>query len=241
MNYLIEVQNLNKSFNNQLILKNINCKILKKEVITIIGRSGSGKSTFLRCLNLLEKPDSGKILINKINILKHNVNISHLRTQIGMVFQNFNLFDEKTVLENCCLAPIKVLKIHSKKAEIIARQKLKEVGMLNFINEKAKKLSGGQKQRVAIARTLCMTPQVILLDEPTSALDTESAQDILEILQKLVCKQQITLIIVTHELQFAKRVSSQIYFMENGKILERGTLHDIFVINKCPKIKSFFV
>jgi putative lysine transport system ATP-binding protein len=185
-------------------------------------------------------PDSGEIWINSQNILLPNINLSQLRTQVGMVFQNFNLFEEKTILENCCLAPVKVLKINKEKAKNNALKKLKEVGLETFADINVKKLSGGQKQRVAIARTLCMKPKVILLDEPTSALDPESSQEVLQILKKLAEQKEMTLIIVTHEMKFAKKVSHNICFMENGVIVEKGSSQEIFETNKYPKIKSFF-
>ncbi|MFB5030022.1 MAG: Glutamine transport ATP-binding protein GlnQ [Candidatus Phytoplasma pruni] len=240
MKNMIEIKNLNKSFDGKHILKNINLNIRNQEILTIIGHSGSGKSTLLRTLNLLEIPDSGEILINSQNILDKNVNLSELRTQVGMVFQNFNLFEEKTVLENCCLAPVKVLKMSKEQAKDNALQKLKEVGLEKFADVDVKQLSGGQKQRVAIARTLCMQPKVILLDEPTSALDPESSQEVMQILKKLAEQNEITLVIVTHEMKFAKKVSHNICFMENGVIVEKGSSKEIFETNKYPKIRSFF-
>ncbi|MCQ9618704.1 MAG: amino acid ABC transporter ATP-binding protein [Candidatus Phytoplasma pruni] len=239
-NNMIEIKNVNKSFDGKHILKNINLNIRNQEILTIIGHSGSGKSTLLRTLNLLEVPDSGEILINSQNILDKNVNLSELRTQVGMVFQNFNLFEEKTVLENCCLAPIKVLKMSKEQAKANALQKLKEVGLEKFADVDVKQLSGGQKQRVAIARTLCMQPKVILLDEPTSALDPESSQEVMQILKKLAEQNEITLVIVTHEMKFAKKVSHNICFMENGVIVEKGSSKEIFETNQYPKIRSFF-
>ncbi|WP_017192862.1 ATP-binding cassette domain-containing protein [Italian clover phyllody phytoplasma] len=240
MKNMIEIKNLNKSFDGKHILKNINLNIRNQEILTIIGHSGSGKSTLLRTLNLLEVPDSGEILINSQNILDKNVNLSELRTQVGMVFQNFNLFEEKTVLENCCLAPVKVLKMGKEQAKANALQKLKEVGLEKFADVDVKRISGGQKQRVAIARTLCMQPKVILLDEPTSALDPESSQEVMQILKKLAKQKEITLVIVTHEMKFAKKVSHNVCFMENGVIVEKGSSKEIFETNKYPKIRSFF-
>ncbi|WP_280527663.1 amino acid ABC transporter ATP-binding protein [Candidatus Phytoplasma pruni] len=240
MKNMIEIKNLNKSFDGKHILKNVNLNIRNQEILTIIGHSGSGKSTLLRTLNLLEVPDSGEIWINAENILDKNVNLSQLRTQVGMVFQNFNLFEEKTVLENCCLAPVKVLKMSKEQAKANASKKLKEVGLEEFANVDVKQLSGGQKQRVAIARTLCMQPKVILLDEPTSALDPESSQEVMKILKKLAEQKEITLVIVTHEMKFAKNVSHNICFMENGVIVEKGSSKEIFETNKYPKIRSFF-
>ncbi|MDO8057302.1 amino acid ABC transporter ATP-binding protein [Candidatus Phytoplasma gossypii] len=240
MQYIIKVENLKSYFDKKIILNNINLKIKPKEIVSIIGRSGSGKSTLLRCLNLLNRPDSGKIFFNNYNLLDSNISLTNLRIQIGMVFQHFNLFSEKTVLENCCLGLKCIFKMPYTEASQKAFKKLKEVGMEKFAYENVQKLSGGQKQRVAIARTLCMDPKIILLDEPTSALDSESAQEILKLLKNLVIKHNITLIIVTHELQFAKKVSNKIYLLENGQIIEKGNLNDIFQLNKCPKIKYFF-
>ncbi|WP_341266384.1 amino acid ABC transporter ATP-binding protein [Candidatus Phytoplasma fraxini] len=238
--YIIRMQNVQKHFNNKLVLKNINLQIKNKEILVVIGYSGSGKSTLLRCLNLLERPDQGKIFINQQNILEPNFNVFQLRTKIGMIFQSFNLFEEKNVLENCCLSPIKILKIPRNQAQQTAISKLKEVGLEDFLYKDVKQLSGGQKQRVAIARALCMEPEILLLDEPTSALDPESVQNIFEILQKLTQKKKMTLIIATHEMAFAKKIAHNICFMEDGKIIEKGTSKDIFKTNKYPKSKNFF-
>ncbi|MBS2126167.1 amino acid ABC transporter ATP-binding protein ['Fragaria x ananassa' phyllody phytoplasma] len=240
MEYLIEIQNLQKKFNDQKILKNINLKIKDKEIITIIGHSGSGKTTLLKCLNLLETPDSGAIIIDKQNILNQGIKLSELRTKVGMVFQSFNLFEGKTVLENCCLAPIKVLKVSQENAEATAIEKLTEMGLEDYVNYDVNLLSGGQKQRVAIARALCMKPQILLLDEPTSALDPDSTHEVLRVLQKLSNNKKITLVIITHEMNFAKKVSHTICFLEKGKIIEKGPSKEIFETNKYPKSKAFF-
>ncbi|AGL90923.1 amino acid ABC transporter ATP-binding protein [Candidatus Phytoplasma australiense] len=240
MSYLVEVQNLQKQFNEKVVLQDINLKIKDKEIVTIIGHSGSGKSTLLRCLNLLERPDTGVILVDNENILKPNVSLSELRTKVGMVFQSFNLFSGRTILENCCLAPMKVLKLKRSEAEARALEKLKEVDLEDFANYQVDLLSGGQKQRVAIARALCMKPQILLLDEPTSALDPDSSQEVLKILKKLSDNKKITLIIVTHEMRFAKKISHTICFMEKGLIVEKGTPQEIFETNKFPKSKAFF-
>lgn len=239
MQYLIEVKDLCKKFGDKEILKNINLKIKKQEIVTIIGFSGSGKSTLLRCFNLLEEPNSGQILIDNKNILDKGVKLSDLRTKVGMVFQSFNLFEGKTVLENCCLAPMKVLKLSKQEAQENALERLKELDLEALANQRVETLSGGQKQRVAIARVLCMKPEVILLDEPTSALDPESTLQVLQTLQKL-SEKKINLIIVTHEMKFAQRVSDTIYFMEQGKIFEKGTPKEIFETDKFPKSKAFF-
>lgn len=238
--YIFEIKNLNKVFNNTKVLDDINLKIKNKETLTIVGYSGSGKSTLLRCLNLLEKPESGQILINNKNILEPNVNLSALRTQVGMVFQNFNLFEEKNVLDNCILAPIKVLQMPKEIAVQNALEKLRHFKLEQFVDADVKKLSGGQKQRVAIIRALCMNPEILLLDEPTSALDPDSAQDVLSILKELALGKTTTLVIVTHEIKFAKQVSEKICFMENGKIIELGKVKDILETQNFPKLKSFF-
>ncbi|MDC9032245.1 amino acid ABC transporter ATP-binding protein [Columbia Basin potato purple top phytoplasma] len=238
--YIIKIKNLNKSFHNKLILKNINLNIVDKEIFTIIGYSGSGKSTLLRCLNLLEEPDFGEIIINNENIVNKNINISKVRTKVGMVFQSFNLFEEKNVLENCCLAPIKVLKISPSEAEEIALKKLRYFGLEKFAYKNIKQLSGGQKQRIAIIRALCMEPEILLLDEPTSALDPEASEEVLSVLKKLVSQKKMTFVIVSHEIKFAKKVSNTICFMEDGNIIEKGPSKEVFETNKYPKSKSFF-
>ncbi|NWN45580.1 amino acid ABC transporter ATP-binding protein [Candidatus Phytoplasma pruni] len=240
MGYAIEIKNLYKSFNEKPVLRDINLKIKNKEIITIIGHSGSGKSTLLRTLNLLERPNSGQILIDNENIVDKNVNLAQLRTKVGMIFQNFNLFQEKTVLENCCLAPVKVLKMDKEEAKKNALKHLKEVGLEDFVNADVTTLSGGQKQKVAIARALCMNPEILLLDEPTSALDPESSQEIMKILKNLSQTKEMTLVIVTHEMKFAQKVSHNICFMENGQILEQGTSKEIFNTDRFPKTRSFF-
>ncbi|QTX03235.1 ABC-type amino acid transport system ATP-binding protein [Candidatus Phytoplasma luffae] len=238
--YLIKIKNVNKYFGPHKVLKNINLKIKKNEILTIIGHSGSGKSTLLRCLNLLEKPYSGEIWIKKQNILEPDTKLSELRTKVGMVFQSFNLFEEKTILENCCLAPIKILKISEEQAKKTAIEKLREVGLSHLANKNVNFLSGGQKQRVAIARALCMFPEILLLDEPTSALDPDASYEVLKILNNLAKNCDMTLIIVTHEMKFAKKVSHNICFMEKGIIIEKGPSKEVFTTNNFPKIKSFF-
>ncbi|MGM1458959.1 MAG: amino acid ABC transporter ATP-binding protein [Columbia Basin potato purple top phytoplasma] len=238
--YIIKIKNLNKSFYNKPILKNINLNIIDKEIFTIIGHSGSGKSTLLRCLNLLEEPDSGEIIINNENIVNKNINISKVRIKVGMVFQSFNLFEEKNVLENCCLAPMKVLKISPSEAEEIAFKKLRYFGLEQFAYKNIKQLSGGQKQRIAIIRALCMEPEILLLDEPTSALDPESSEEVLSVLKKLASQKKMTFVIVSHEIKFAKKVSNTICFMEDGNIIEKGPSKEVFETNKYPKSKSFF-
>lgn len=224
---IIEVNNLEKSFGDLKVLKDINFEVEKNEVVSIIGSSGSGKSTLLRCLNLLETPTSGEILYEGKNILENKFDERHYRSQVGMVFQNFNLFENKNVLENCTLGQEIVLGKNKKEAEELAMSFLSDVGMQRFIHAKPAQLSGGQKQRVAIARALCMNPKVLLFDEPTSALDPEMVGEVLEVMTKLA-KTGITMIVVTHEMDFAREVSTRVLFMDKGIILEDGSPKDIF-------------
>lgn len=235
---IIKVNNLEKKFGQNLVLKDINIEVQKGEVVTIIGSSGSGKSTLLRCLNLLEEPTSGEILYKDENILEKKFDLRAYRTKVGMVFQNFNLFENKTVLENCTLSQEKVLKISKDKAQEKARKFLKLVGMDQYVNAKPSQISGGQKQRVAIARALCMDPEVLLFDEPTSALDPEMVGEVLEVMTKLA-KEGITMIVVTHEMDFAREVSTRVLFMNEGIILEDGSPEEIFTNPKNQRTKDF--
>lgn len=235
---IIKVNNLEKNFGQNLVLKDINMEVQKGEVVTIIGSSGSGKSTLLRCLNLLEEPTSGEILYKNENILDKKFDLRAYRTKVGMVFQNFNLFENKTVLQNCTLSQEKVLKISKKDAEEKAKKFLQLVGMDQYINAKPSQISGGQKQRVAIARALCMDPEVLLFDEPTSALDPEMVGEVLEVMTKLA-KKGITMIVVTHEMDFAREVSTRVLFMNDGIILEEGSPEEIFTNPKNQRTKDF--
>lgn len=235
---IIKVNNLEKKFGQNLVLKDINMEVQKGEVVTIIGSSGSGKSTLLRCLNLLEEPTSGEILYKSENILDKKFDLRAYRTKVGMVFQNFNLFENKTVLQNCTLSQEKVLKISKKDAEEKAKKFLQLVGMDQYINAKPSQISGGQKQRVAIARALCMDPEVLLFDEPTSALDPEMVGEVLEVMTKLA-KEGITMIVVTHEMDFAREVSARVLFMNEGIILEEGPPEEIFTNPKNQRTKDF--
>lgn len=235
---IIKVNNLEKKFGQNLVLKDINMEVQKGEVVTIIGSSGSGKSTLLRCLNLLEEPTSGEILYKSENILDKKFDLIAYRTKVGMVFQNFNLFENKTVLQNCTLSQEKVLKISKKDAEEKAKKFLQLVGMDQYINAKPSQISGGQKQRVAIARALCMDPEVLLFDEPTSALDPEMVGEVLEVMTKLA-KKGITMIVVTHEMDFAREVSTRVLFMNEGIILEEGSPEEIFTNPKNQRTKDF--
>lgn len=235
---IIKVNNLEKKFGQNLVLKDINMEVQKGEVVTIIGSSGSGKSTLLRCLNLLEEPTSGEILYKSENILDKKFDLRAYRTKVGMVFQNFNLFENKTVLQNCTLSQEKVLRISKKDAEEKAKKFLQLVGMDQYINAKPSQISGGQKQRVAIARALCMDPEVLLFDEPTSALDPEMVGEVLEVMTKLA-KKGITMIVVTHEMDFAREVSTRVLFMNEGIILEEGSPEEIFTNPKNQRTKDF--
>ena len=235
---IIKVNNLEKKFGQNLVLKDINIEVQKGEVVTIIGSSGSGKSTLLRCLNLLEEPTSGEILYENENILEKKFDLRAYRTKVGMVFQNFNLFENKTVLQNCTLSQEKVLKISKNEAQEKAKKYLKLVGMGQYINAKPSQISGGQKQRVAIARALCMDPEVLLFDEPTSALDPEMVGEVLEVMTKLA-KEGITMIVVTHEMDFAREVSTRVLFMNEGIILEDGSPEEIFTNPKNQRTKDF--
>ena len=235
---LIEIKDVHKTFDNFDVLKGINLNIEKGQVVTIIGSSGSGKSTLLRCLNLLEVPTSGEINFNGVPLMDKNTNIDKIRTKIGMVFQSFNLFNNKNVLDNCILAQVKVLHRTKKEAEEIAHKYLCKVGMDNFSKAKVTSLSGGQKQRVAIARALCMNPEVLLFDEPTSALDPEMVGEVLDVMKEL-SNEGMTMVIVTHEMKFAKDISDLVVFIDNGVILEKGSSDDIFVHPKEERTKEF--
>ncbi|HZJ86028.1 MAG TPA: amino acid ABC transporter ATP-binding protein [Erysipelotrichaceae bacterium] len=238
MTKIIDINNLKKSFGSNEVLKGIDIHVEKGEVVTIIGSSGSGKSTLLRCINLLEQPDGGEILFNGVDILNSSTNVNKYRTKLGMVFQNFNLFNTLDVLENCTVGQIKVLNKSKEKAIEIAKENLKIVGMDKYINAKPNQLSGGQQQRVAIARALSMQPDVLLFDEPTSALDPETVGEVLKVMKDLA-HSGLTMIVVTHEMDFAKDVSDRVIFMDNGYILEQGRPEDIFLNPKEVRTKEF--
>jgi putative lysine transport system ATP-binding protein len=227
MEKIIDIQHLSKSFGTHEVLKDIDFSVKKGEVVCIIGSSGSGKSTLLRCINLLEKPSGGQIIYHGENILDDKHDIGAYRTKLGMVFQQFNLFNNHNVLSNCVVGQIKVLKRSKEEAEKVARKYLNVVGMEQFINAKPKQLSGGQKQRVAIARALSMEPDVMLFDEPTSALDPEMVGEVLKVMKELA-ESGLTMLIVTHEMGFAKEVSDRVVFMDKGVIAEEGSPEQIF-------------
>lgn len=235
---ILKVENIKKSFNNNVVLKDINLSVNKGEVICLIGASGSGKSTLLRCMNLLEQPDSGNIFYHNKNIMDNDIKIEEIRKNIGMVFQSFNLFDNLNVIKNCTLAPKLVLKEKDQKAEDYAMKLLKNVGMEEFAQYPVKRLSGGQKQRVAIARALTMDPDIMLFDEPTSSLDPESVEDVLDVMQALA-KEGMTMVVVTHEMLFAKDVATRVLFMHDGVILEEATPKELFSNPKTPEARHF--
>ena len=224
---MINIVNLEKEFGDLKVLKGISTHIKQGEVISIIGPSGSGKSTFLRCINRLEEPTGGEIYINGENILEKNVNINKIRERVGMVFQHFNLFPHKTVLENIILGPVKLKGMSVKEAQELGRKLLEKVGMADKEQEYPNKLSGGQKQRVAIARALAMNPEIMLFDEPTSALDPEMIGEVLEVMKGLA-NEGMTMLVVTHEMGFARNVADRVFFMDQGEIMEDGTPEEVF-------------
>ncbi|YCA13428.1 amino acid ABC transporter ATP-binding protein [Bacillus sp. AK128] len=235
---MINIQHLSKSFGTHEVLRDINFSVQKGEVVTIIGSSGSGKSTLLRCVNLLEKPTGGQIIYKGENILDDKHDVHAYRKNLGMVFQQFNLFNNHNVLQNCVVGQVKVLKRSKEEAETIAKKYLKVVGMDQYVNAKARQLSGGQKQRVAIARALSMEPDVMLFDEPTSALDPEMVGEVLRVMKELA-QSGLTMLIVTHEMEFAREVSDRIVFMEKGIIAEEGTPEQIFNNPKQERTRQF--
>lgn len=235
---MINVRNLYKSFGKNDVLKDINETIKKGEVVVIIGPSGSGKSTFLRCLNLLEEPTSGVINFEGEDITDKKVDINKIREKMGMVFQQFNLFHHKTVMENLTIGPTKIKKISNDEAIKKGSELLEKVGLLDKKNVYPNSLSGGQKQRIAIARALAMEPDVMLFDEPTSALDPEMVGEVLNVMKSLA-SDGMTMVVVTHEMGFAKEVGDRILFMDDGRIIEEGTPEEIFQNPKNSRTKDF--
>ena len=236
----IVVRKLEKSFENQKVLRGIDLEIQDGETVVLIGSSGSGKSTFLRCLNLLNAPDKGQIFIDGQEITKPKTNLNKLRTKVGMVFQSFNLFENLNIIENIKLAPRKVLHLSNKQAEKEAIELLKRVGLANKAYDYPKNLSGGQKQRVAIARALAMHPEVILFDEPTSALDPEMVGEVLEVIKDLAKDHSRTMVIVTHEMSFAREVGTRLIFLDKGKIIEDGEPRKIMDHPTTERAARFF-
>lgn len=236
----IIVKKLEKNFENQKVLRGIDLEIQDGETVVLIGSSGSGKSTFLRCLNLLNTPDKGQIFIDGQEITKPKTNLNKLRTKVGMVFQSFNLFENLNIIENIKLAPRKVLHLSNKQAEKEAMELLKRVGLANKAYDYPKNLSGGQKQRVAIARALAMHPEVILFDEPTSALDPEMVGEVLEVIKDLAKDHGRTMVIVTHEMSFAREVGTRLIFLDKGKIIEDGEPHQVMDHPTTERAARFF-
>lgn len=235
---MINITNLHKNFGDLEVLKNISTEIKKGEIISIIGPSGSGKSTFLRCINKLEEPSSGHIYIDGMDLMDKNTDINKIRERVGMVFQHFNLFPHMTVLDNLTLSPIMVKKKSKEEAEKYALSLLEKVGLADKANSYPSQLSGGQKQRIAIARALAMKPDVILFDEPTSALDPEMIKEVLDVMRDLA-KEGMTMLIVTHEMGFARNVANRILFMDNGEIIEDCSPKEFFENPTNERIKDF--
>lgn len=235
---IFTIDHLKKSYGDHEVLKDINFQIFPKEVISIIGSSGSGKSTLLRCLNLLEEPTDGDIRYHENSIVNDDININDYRTHVGMVFQQFNLFENMNVLKNCMVGQTKILKRSESEAKEIALKHLERVGMAAYVDARPRQLSGGQKQRVAIARALCMNPEVLLFDEPTSALDPEMVGEVLSTMTDLA-KQGLTMVVVTHEMAFAEAVSDRVIFMDKGVITEVGTPEQVFEHPEHARTKEF--
>ncbi|PJN91521.1 amino acid ABC transporter ATP-binding protein [Bacillus sp. mrc49] len=235
---MIKIENLKKSFGEYEVLKNVNAIVSPQEVVVVIGPSGSGKSTFLRCINQLETITAGHILIEGLDTTDKKVNINKVRTEVGMVFQHFNLFPHKTVIENIMLAPLKVRKVSKEQAAQRGMDLLKKVGLAEKANAYPDSLSGGQKQRVAIARALAMEPKIMLFDEPTSALDPEMVGEVLEVMKQLA-KEGMTMVVVTHEMGFAKEVGDRVIFMDEGYIIEENIPSEIFNHPQQERTRAF--
>ncbi|MBV7508313.1 amino acid ABC transporter ATP-binding protein [Bacillus sp. sid0103] len=235
---MIKVKNLKKSFGKNEVLKDINITVKPKEVVVVIGPSGSGKSTFLRCINLLETITDGHVLIEGIDITDKKTDINKIRTDVGMVFQQFNLFPHKTVIQNIVLAPMKVKNVPTERARVKAIELLRKVGLEDKADAYPDSLSGGQKQRVAIARALAMEPKIMLFDEPTSALDPEMVGEVLEVMKDLA-KEGMTMVVVTHEMGFAKEVGDRVIFMDGGLVVEENIPSDLFDNPQEERTKAF--
>ena len=238
MEEILRLEHLEKTFGTHQVLRDISFSVNKGDVISIIGSSGSGKSTMLRCVNLLEEPTGGKIIFEGKDIAGKELNLSQYRARVGMVFQQFNLFNNMNALENCVCPQLTVLHRKREEAEKIARDYLERVGMSAYCNARPAQLSGGQKQRVAIARTLSMNPDIILFDEPTSALDPEMVGEVLDVMKELA-HEGMTMVVVTHEMGFAREVGDRVLFMADGKIAESGTPKDIFEHPQCARLQDF--
>ena len=237
-NPIIEVKDLQKSFGELEVLKGINTEVQRGEVVVVIGPSGSGKSTFRRCLNLMETPTGGSIFVDGVEITDPKCDINLHRQKMGMVFQHFNLFNNMTILRNMTLAPMTLLKKSRAEAEEKALALLRRVGLEDKANAYPSQLSGGQKQRIAIVRALCMDPEVMLFDEPTSALDPEMVGEVLDVMKELA-RDGMTMVVVTHEMGFAREVGSRVLFMDEGVIMEENEPHEFFAHPKCERLQSF--
>ena len=237
-NTILRVEHLSKSFGDHEVLKDINFDVKQGEVISVIGSSGSGKSTMLRCLNMLELPSGGSIYFHEDDVLSEHINAAKYRAQVGMVFQSFNLFSNMNVLKNCMVGQIKVLKKGKKEAEETAMKFLERVGMAEYVNARPDQLSGGQKQRIAIARALAMKPDIMLFDEPTSSLDPELTGEVLKVMRDLA-EDRMTMLVVTHEMGFAREVADRVIFMDNGEIVEEGCPKEIFHNPGNERTRSF--
>ena len=235
---VIRVEGLRKSFDGNVVLRDIELSVMPGQVVTIIGASGSGKSTLLRCLNLLETPDAGHVWFHGADLTADHVNVNKLREKIGMVFQGFNLFNNMNVLDNCTLAPVTLKKMSKDEAEQTAMRHLEAVGLADFARADVTRLSGGQKQRVAIARALCMQPDLMLFDEPTSALDPEISGEVLSVMRDLAAGG-MTMVVVTHEMAFARNVSDELVFMDKGVIAEASSPDEMFTAPKLPRTREF--
>ena len=236
---MIKVRNLHKSFGQLDVLRGIDYDIKEKEVICVIGPSGSGKSTFLRCINLLEEITAGEVFIDGVKINDPKTDINEIRREVGMVFQQFNLFPHMRVIDNITIGPIKIRKMSQQDAEVLARQLLEKVGLSDKANAYPEQLSGGQMQRVAIARALAMKPKVMLFDEPTSALDPEMVKEVLDVMKQLAV-EGMTMVVVTHEMGFAKEMGDRVLFMDQGMLVEEGKPDEIFSNPKHERTKAFF-
>ena len=238
MSLILEALNIAKEFSDKVVLKDVSLSVEEGEVISLIGASGSGKTTFLRCLNFLTEPTNGHVIFNGSDLTDKKTNLDTLRLDIGMVFQNFNLFNNKDVLGNCVLGPTELLKMSKAEAKELALYNLNKVGLLEFANRSVATLSGGQKQRLAIARALCMKPRIMLFDEPTSALDPEMTGEVLNVM-KTLAKEGMTMIIATHEMDFAREVSDRVIFMDGGVIVEEGRPEILFSNPTKERTKAF--
>ncbi len=235
---MVRIEGLRKSFGDLEVLRDINLDVMPGQVVTIIGASGSGKSTLLRCINLLETPDAGHVWFHGSDLAAEHVDVNRLRERIGMVFQGFNLFNNMNVLDNCTLAPVTLKKASKDEAERVALGHLESVGLADFARADVNTLSGGQKQRVAIARALCMSPDLMLFDEPTSALDPEIVGEVLEVMRRLAA-DGMTMVVVTHEMAFARDVSDEVVFMDQGVIVEQGSPERVFTHPDQPRTREF--